>query len=88
MDRSPACAVHVRRAASGSWWNVDLDGHVISQWPSEFSAVDAGRGPIKALDGPGLIANQAVPRRTLSAARRNLCIACRPPRFRPDYGVD
>jgi hypothetical protein len=43
VDRSPACAVHVRRAASGSWWNVDLDGDVISQWPSEFSAVDAGR---------------------------------------------
>jgi hypothetical protein len=35
--------VHVRRAASGGWWNVDLDGEVISQWPFEFSAVDAGR---------------------------------------------
>ena len=42
-DHGPALAVHVRRAASGSWWNVDLDGDVISQWPSEFSAVDAGR---------------------------------------------
>ena len=42
-SQRPASAVHVRRAASGSWWTVDLDGDVISQWPSEFSAVDAGR---------------------------------------------
>ncbi len=42
-DHGPAFAVHVRLAASGKWWNVDLNGEVLSQWPSEFSAVDAGR---------------------------------------------
>jgi hypothetical protein len=36
-------AVHVRRALAGNWWNVDVDGDVLSQWPSEFAAVDAGR---------------------------------------------
>jgi hypothetical protein len=36
-------AVHVRRARSGSWWTVDVDGEIISQWPSEFAAIDAGR---------------------------------------------
>jgi hypothetical protein len=35
--------VHVRRALAGNWWNVDVDGDVLSQWPSEFAAVDAGR---------------------------------------------
>ena len=36
-------AVHVRRSTSGNWWVVDLNGEVLSQWPSEFAAVDAGR---------------------------------------------
>jgi hypothetical protein len=36
-------AVHVRRARSGSWWTVDVDGEIVSQWPSEFAAIDAGR---------------------------------------------
>ena len=36
-------AVHVRRAVSGNWWNVDIEGEVLSQWPSEFAAIDAGR---------------------------------------------
>lgn len=36
-------AVHVRRARSGNWWTVDVDGEVVSQWPSEFAAIDAGR---------------------------------------------
>ena len=42
-DHGLVFAVHVRLAASGQWWNVDLNGEVLSQWPSEFSAVDAGR---------------------------------------------
>ena len=36
-------AVHVRRSTSGNWWVVDLHGEVLSQWPSEFAAIDAGR---------------------------------------------
>jgi hypothetical protein len=36
-------AVHVRQARSGSWWTVDVHGEVLSQWPSEFAAIDAGR---------------------------------------------
>ena len=43
LARSHALAVHVSRAASGHWWNVDVGGEVLSQWPSEFAAVDAGR---------------------------------------------
>ena len=39
----PNFAVHVRRARSGSWWTVDVDGEIVSQWPSEFAAIDAGR---------------------------------------------
>jgi hypothetical protein len=35
--------VHVRRATGGNWWNVGVNVEVLSQWPSEFSAVDAGR---------------------------------------------
>ena len=35
--------MHVRRSTSGNWWNVDIEGEVVSQWPSEFAAVDAGR---------------------------------------------
>ena len=42
-SRNHALAVHVRRAAAGKWWNVDIEGEVLSQWPSEFAAVDAGR---------------------------------------------
>ena len=41
--RNRTLAVHVRRATSGNWWNVDIEGEVLSQWPSEFAAVDAGR---------------------------------------------
>ena len=36
-------AVHVRQATAGNWWTVDLQGEVLSQWPSEFAAIDAGR---------------------------------------------
>ena len=36
-------AVHVRQAKTGNWWTVDLDGEELSQWPSEFAAIDAGR---------------------------------------------
>ena len=36
-------AVHVRRAQAGNWWTVDVHGEVLSQWPSEFAAIDAGR---------------------------------------------
>lgn len=25
------------------WWTVDLGDEILSQWPSEFSAIDAGR---------------------------------------------
>jgi hypothetical protein len=42
-EDSPAFAAHVRRATSGNWWNVDVNGEVLSQWPSEFAAIDAGR---------------------------------------------
>ena len=40
---SQTFAVHVRRSTAGNWWNVCLDGEILSQWPSEFAAVDAGR---------------------------------------------
>ena len=36
-------AVNVRRSPSGNWWTVDVHGEVLSQWPSEFAAIDAGR---------------------------------------------
>ena len=36
-------AVHVRHAQAGNWWTVDVHGEVLSQWPSEFAALDAGR---------------------------------------------
>jgi hypothetical protein len=39
-ESGPAFAVHVRRATGGNWWNVDVNGEVLSQWPSEFYAVD------------------------------------------------
>ena len=35
--------VNVRQARSGTWWIVDVHGEVLSQWPSEFAAIDAGR---------------------------------------------
>ena len=42
-EDSQTFAVHVRRATSGNWWIVDLDGEQLSQWASEFAAIDAGR---------------------------------------------
>ena len=33
----------MRRATAGNWWVVDVHGEVLSQWPSEFAAVDSGR---------------------------------------------
>jgi hypothetical protein len=42
-EDSPAFTVHVRRATSGNWWNVEVNGEVLSQSPSEFAAIDAGR---------------------------------------------
>ena len=41
-DESPF-AVHVRQARGGNWWTVDVHGEVVSQWQSEFAAIDAGR---------------------------------------------
>jgi len=42
-EDSQTFAVHVRPARSGNWWTVDVDGEPLSQWPSEFAAIDAGR---------------------------------------------
>jgi hypothetical protein len=42
-EDNPVFAVHVRQASAGNWWIVDLHGEVLSQWPSEFAAIDAGR---------------------------------------------
>ena len=39
----PTFAIHVRLSTSGTWWTVDLHGEILSQWPSEFAAIDAGR---------------------------------------------
>jgi hypothetical protein len=52
---SPTFAVHVRRSPAGNWWNVDIDGEVLSQWPSEFAAVDAGRVNARRLALPLII---------------------------------
>ena len=53
--RTHTLAVHVRRAVSGNWWNVDLEGEVLSQWPSEFAAIDAGRVNARRLALPLII---------------------------------
>ena len=47
--------MHVRLADAGSWWVVDLDGQALSQWPSEFAAIDAGRINARRLDLPLII---------------------------------
>lgn len=52
-------AIHVRLAASGTWWTVDLHGEVISQWPSEFAAIDAGRVNARRYALPLVIHNDA-----------------------------
>jgi hypothetical protein len=56
---SEAFAVHVRRAVSGPWWTVDVHGEVFSQWPSEFSAIDAGRVNARRLVLPLIIHDDA-----------------------------
>ena len=52
-------AVHVRRSRAGSWWTVDVNGEVLSQWPSEFAAIDSGRVNARRLALPLVIHNDA-----------------------------
>lgn len=42
-DTNRPFAVRVRPSTGGNWWTVDVAGEVLSQWPSEFAAIDAGR---------------------------------------------
>ena len=42
-DEDERFGVHVRPASSGAWWTIDVHGEVLSQWQSEFAAIDAGR---------------------------------------------
>ena len=48
-------AVHVRQSKAGNWWTVDVHGEVLSQWPSEFAAIDAGRVNARRLELPLVI---------------------------------
>ena len=48
-------AVHVRQSRAGNWWIVDVHGEVLSQWPSEFAAIDAGRVNARRFELPLII---------------------------------
>ena len=55
-------AIHVRPARAGNWWTVDLEGEILSQWPSEFAAIDAGRVNARRFALPLVIHGDAGPR--------------------------
>ena len=55
-------AVHVRRSTTGNWWTVDVHGEVLSQWPSEFAAIDSGRVNARRFELPLVIHDDYTPR--------------------------